>query len=226
MGDIRANLERVRDRIARAAARSGRRAEDVLLVGVSKTVDVARIRQAIEAGVPALGENRVQEARDKVAELGHPVPWHLVGSLQTNKARDALELFDLIHSLDRLPLAAELDKRAAARGRAVDVLVEVNVGGEASKGGVAPDRVGELLDAVAALPHVKVRGLMAIPPEAAAPDDARQWFRALRKLGERHGLAQLSMGMSGDFEVAIEEGATVVRVGTAIFGPRPPRGGV
>jgi len=226
MTDIRANLERVRERVARAAERAGRRAEDVLLVGVSKTVDVMRIRQAIEAGVPALGENRVQEARSKVDELGRPVPWHLVGHLQTNKVRDALELFDLIHSLDRLELATELDKRARVRGRAVDALVEVNVGAEASKGGVAPDRVGELLDAVAALPHVKVRGLMAIPPEAPEPDTARAWFRALRKLGERHGLAQLSMGMSGDFEVAIEEGATVVRVGTAIFGPRPPRGGV
>jgi len=220
MTDIRANLERVRERVARAAERAGRRAGDVLLVGVSKTVDVGRIRQAIEAGVPALGENRVQEARGKVAELGRPVPWHLVGHLQTNKVRDAVELFDVIHSLDRLELAKELDKRGRARGRAVDVLVEVNVGGEASKGGVGPDGLVELLEAVAGLPHVKVRGLMAIPPEAKEPDDSRVWFRALRKLGERYGLSELSMGMSGDFEVAIEEGATVVRVGTAIFGAR------
>ena len=223
MIDIRANLERVRERVARAAERAGRRAEDVLLVGVSKTVDVARIRQAIEAGVPALGENRVQEARGKVAEIGRPVPWHLVGHLQTNKVRDALELFDVIQSLDRLELAKELDKRARARGRTVDTLVEVNVGGETSKGGVGPAGLGELLEAVAALPAVKVRGLMAIPPEAKEPDDSRAWFRALRKLGEHHGLSELSMGMSGDFEVAIEEGATVVRVGTAIFGPRPLR---
>ena len=223
MIDIRANLERVRERVARAAERAGRRAEDVLLVGVSKTVDVARIRQAIEAGVPALGENLVQEARGKVAEIGCPVPWHLVGHLQTNKVRDALELFDVIQSLDRLELAKELDKRARARGRTVDTLVEVNVGGETSKGGVGPDGLGELLEAVAALPAVKVRGLMAIPPEAKEPDDSRAWFRALRKLGEHHGLSELSMGMSGDFEVAIEEGATVVRVGTAIFGPRPLR---
>jgi PLP dependent protein len=226
MTDIRANLERVRERIARAAERAGRRAEDVLLVAISKTVDAGRIRQAIEAGVPALGENRVQEARGKVAELGRPVPWHLVGHLQTNKVRDALELFDVIQSLDRVELARELDKRGRARDRATNALVEVNVAGEASKGGVAPDGLGELLEAVAALPHVRVQGLMAIPPEAAEPDDARVWFRALRKLGERYGLAELSMGMSGDFEVAIEEGATMVRVGTAIFGPRPPRGGV
>jgi PLP dependent protein len=223
MSDIRANLERVRERLTRAAERAGRRASDVLLIGVSKTVEVARIRQAIEAGVPALGENRVQEARDKVTELGHPVPWHLIGHLQTNKVRDALELFDVVHSLDRLDLAKELDKRARARGRTVDVLVEVNVAGEASKGGVGPDGLGELLDAVAAMSAVKVRGLMAIPPEAKEPDDSRVWFRALRKLGERYSFTQLSMGMSGDFEVAIEEGATMVRVGTAIFGPRPPR---
>jgi PLP dependent protein len=226
MTDIRANLERVRERVARAAERAGRRAGDVLLVGVSKTVDAERIRQAIDAGVPALGENRVQEARDKIADLGHPVPWHLVGHLQTNKVRDALELFDVIQSLDRLDLAKELDKRARARDRTVDTLVEVNVAGEASKGGAAPDGLTALLETIAGLTHVKVRGLMAIPPEAKEPEASRVWFRALRKLGERHGLSELSMGMSGDFEVAIEEGATVVRVGTAIFGPRPPRGGV
>jgi len=223
MTDIRANLERVRERVAKAAERAGRRASDVLLIGVSKTVEVSRIRQAIEAGVSALGENRVQEAKEKVAEIGRPVPWHLIGHLQTNKVRDALELFDVIHSLDRLDLARELHKRAQARGRTVDALVEVNVAGEASKGGVSPDRLGALLDAVAALSAVKVRGLMAIPPEAKEPDDSRVWFRALRKLGERYGFSELSMGMSGDFEVAIEEGATLVRVGTAIFGPRPPR---
>ncbi|MGH7306915.1 MAG: YggS family pyridoxal phosphate-dependent enzyme [Candidatus Rokuibacteriota bacterium] len=223
MTDIRANLDRVRERVARAAERAGRRASDVLLVGVSKTVEAARVRQAIEAGVPALGENRVQEAKDKVAEIGRPVPWHLIGHLQTNKVRDALELFDVIHSLDRLDLAKELDKRARARGRAVDALVEVNVAGEASKGGVSPDGLEGLLDAVAAMPSVRVRGLMAIPPEAKEPDDSRVWFRALRKLGERHAFPELSMGMSGDFEVAIEEGATIVRVGTAIFGPRAPR---
>ncbi|HEY7538854.1 MAG TPA: YggS family pyridoxal phosphate-dependent enzyme [Methylomirabilota bacterium] len=223
MTDIGANLGRVRERVARAAERAGRRASDVLLIGVSKTVDVARIRQAIEAGVPALGENRVQEAKEKVGEIGRPVPWHLIGHLQTNKVRDALEIFDVIHSLDRLDLAKELDKRARARGRTVDALVEVNVAAETSKGGVAPDGLANLLDAVAAMPSLKVRGLMAIPPEAKDPDDSRGWFRMLRKLGERHGLKELSMGMSGDFEVAIEEGATMVRVGTAIFGPRAPR---
>lgn len=223
MTDIGVNLDRVRERVSRAAERAGRQASDVLLIGVSKTVEAARIRQAIEAGVPALGENRVQEAKEKVAELGRPVPWHLIGHLQTNKVRDALELFDVIHSLDRLDLARELDKRARARARTVDVLVEVNLAGETSKGGVAPEGLGELLDAVAKMPALTVKGLMAIPPEAKQPDDSRGWFRALRKLGERHGFSELSMGMSGDFEVAIEEGATMVRVGTAIFGPRAPR---
>jgi len=207
----------VRERVAKAAERAGRRESDVLLIGVSKTVEVARIRQAIEAGVSALGENRVQEAKEKVAEIGRPVPWHLIGHLQTNKVRDALELFDVIHSLDRLDLARELDKRAQARGRTVDALVEVNVAGEASKGGVSPDGLGALLDAVAALSAVKVRGLMAIPPEAKEPDDSRVWFRALRKLGERYGFSELSMGMSGDFEIAIREGATIVRIGSALW---------
>ncbi len=223
MTDIRSNLDRVRERVARAAERAGRRASDVLLIGVSKTVEVARIREAIDAGVAALGENRVQEARDKVSEIGRPVPWHLIGHLQTNKVRDALELFDVLHSLDRLDLAKELDKRARAGGRTVDVLVEVNVAAEASKSGVAPDGLGALLEAVAAMPALKVRGLMAIPPEAKDPDDSRVWFRALQKLAERYSFSELSMGMSGDFEVAIEEGATMVRVGTAIFGPRAPR---
>jgi hypothetical protein len=221
MDDIRANLERVRERMARAAERAGRRVEDVLLVGVSKTVDVERIRRALAAGLPALGENRVQEARQKIALLGRPVPWHLVGHLQTNKVREALELFDLIHSLDRLELARACDRRAAQRGRAVDVLVQVNVAGEATKGGFAPGELGRVLEALAALPGLRVRGLMTIPPPVTESEAARPWFRRLAGLAKEHGLAELSMGMSADFEVAIEEGATMVRIGSAIFGPRP-----
>jgi pyridoxal phosphate enzyme (YggS family) len=217
MQDIRANLERVRERVARAAERAGRRAEDVLLVGVSKTVDVARIRAAIAAGLGALGENRVQEARDKITELGRTVKWHLVGHLQTNKVRDALELFDVIHSVDRIDLARELDRRARAKGRTIDAFVQVNVGGELSKG------VETAVGAISALSGLKLRGLMTIPPAVERAEDARAWFRTLRKLAERHGLPELSMGMSADFEVAIEEGATMVRVGTAVFGPRVPR---
>jgi pyridoxal phosphate enzyme (YggS family) len=213
----------VRERIARAAERAGRRPADVLLIGVSKTVEVERIRAAVAAGVTALGENRVQEAKAKVDELGRPAAWHLIGHLQTNKVKDALELFDVIHSVDRLELARELDRRAAARDKVVDALLQVNVAAEASKGGVGPEAVGEALDAIGKLAHLRVRGLMTIPPEAERPEDARPWFRRLRELAERHGLPELSMGMSGDFEVAVEEGATMVRVGTAIFGPRPVR---
>jgi pyridoxal phosphate enzyme (YggS family) len=223
LSDIAANVERVRERIARAAERAGRRPADVLLIGVSKTVEVERIRAAVAAGVTALGENRVQEARAKIDELGRPVAWHLIGHLQTNKVKEALELFDVIHSVDRLELARELDRRAAVRGKVVDALLQVNVAAEASKGGVGPDAVGESLDAIGKLAHLRVRGLMTIPPEAERPEDARPWFRRLRELAERHGLPELSMGMSGDFEVAVEEGATMVRVGTAIFGARPVR---
>ena len=220
MLDIPSNVARVRERIARAAERAGRRADEVLLIGVSKTVDVARIRAAVGAGVTALGENRVQEAKAKIAELGRPAAWHLIGHLQTNKVKDALAVFDVIHSLDRLELAREVERRAAARGQAVEALLQVNVAAEPSKGGVAPDAVGETLEAIGKLGHVRVRGLMTIPPEVERAEDARPWFRRLRELAERHGLGELSMGMSGDFEVAVEEGATMVRVGTAIFGPR------
>ncbi|MBI3637338.1 MAG: alanine racemase [Candidatus Rokubacteria bacterium] len=179
MQDIRESLERVRERIARAAERAGRRPEDVLLVGVSKTVDVERIRQA---------------------------------------------LFDVIHSLDRLELAHELDRRARAAGRVVDALLQVNVGGEAQKGGFPPDAVDAALGAVAALGGIRVRGLMTIPPAVGRAEDTRGWFQALARVGKRHGLPELSMGMSADFEVAVEEGATMGRVGTAIFGARPPKG--
>jgi pyridoxal phosphate enzyme (YggS family) len=223
MLDIAANLERVRERVARAAERAGRTPDDVLLIGVSKVVEVERIRAALAAGLGALGENRVQEAKAKVAELGRPVPWHLIGHLQTNKVKDALPLFDLIQSLDRLELAHELERRAAAQGRVVETLLQVNVASEASKGGFAPDAVSEALDTIGTLSHVRVRGLMAIPPEVERAEESRPWFRRLREMADKHGLRDRSMGMSGDFEVAIEEGATMVRVGTAIFGPRPSR---
>jgi pyridoxal phosphate enzyme (YggS family) len=223
MDEIRESIERVRERMARAAERAGRRAEDVLLIGVSKTVGVERIRRAVDAGLPALGENRVQEAEEKIATLGRPVPWHLIGHLQTNKVRSALELFDVIHSVDRLDLARECDRRAKARGRSVTALLQVNVGGEASKGGFAPEQVAEAIEVVGALDHVKLCGLMTIPPPVERAEDARGWFRTLAQLAKRHGVSELSMGMSADYDVAIEEGATMVRVGTAIFGAREAR---
>jgi PLP dependent protein len=219
MENMRANLERVRERIARAAERSGRRPNDVLLIGVSKTVPAERIREAVAAGLPALGENRVQEAREKIQALGRPIPWHLIGHLQSNKVKDALGLFDLIHSLDRLELAREIDRRATGL---VDVLLQVNIAGDASKTGFPPSEVKPALEALATYRRVRVRGLMVIPPMAEAAA-TRSWFQALRRLGEDIGLAELSMGMSADFETAIEEGATMVRIGTAIFGAREKR---
>lgn len=222
MLDIQENVERVRAAIERACLRSGRDPREVLLIAVSKTVDPARIRLAVGAGVPALGENRVQEAKDKVALLGHPVPWHLIGSLQTNKARDAVRLFDWIQSVDRLELARELGSRAQAAGRVVEALLQVNLGEEPQKGGVAPAELKAVLAAAAALPGLRIRGLMTIPPLGPDAEAARPHFRRLRELRDATGLPHLSMGMSGDFEVAIEEGATMVRVGTAIFGPRQP----
>jgi len=222
MLDMRANLGRVQEAVARACARAGRSPDDVLLIAVSKTMDVERVRLAIAAGVAALGENRVQEAKEKIEALGRPVPWHLIGSLQTNKARDAARLFDWIHSVDRLELAQELSRRAE---RVLNILLQVNLGDEPQKGGVAPAELKRLHELVAALPNLKVRGLMAIPPATLQPEQARPFFRQLRELREQLGLEHCSMGMSADFEVAIEEGATMVRVGTAIFGPRATRGG-
>jgi hypothetical protein len=209
------------------ARRAGRREDAVLLVAVSKTIEVERVRAAIEAGVPALGENRVQEAREKIAAIGRPRPWHLIGHLQTNKVKDALECFDLIHSVDRLPLAEAISRRATEAGRRADVLVQINVGEEEQKGGVPAAELRPALEAMAALPGLRLRGLMAIPPLPRDPEDSRPYYRTMRKLlddargwGLGAELAELSMGMSGDFEVGIEEGATIVRVGTAIFGPR------
>jgi len=225
MLDIRQNVEGVQAAIERACRRCGRDPRAVLLIAVSKTVDLERIRLAVEAGVPALGENRVQEAKEKVATLGHPVPWHLIGSLQTNKAKEAARIFDCIQSVDRLELAHELDRRAQAAGRVVDGLLQVNLGEEPQKGGLPPAEVKAVLDQVAALQGLRIRGLMAIPPLVPDAEAARPYFRRLRELRDAVGLEHLSMGMSGDFEVAIDEGATMVRVGTAIFGPRAARPG-
>ncbi|HZV95430.1 MAG TPA: YggS family pyridoxal phosphate-dependent enzyme [Candidatus Nitrosocosmicus sp.] len=221
--DIKANLEAVQEVIGRACRKAGRAPGEVLLIAVSKTVDLERIQAAVAAGAAALGENRVQEAKDKVAALGRPVPWHLIGSLQTNKARDAVMLFDWIHSVDRLELARELDRRAHAAGRKVKGLLQVNLGDEPQKGGAAPGEVKALLDELRGLTHLDIRGLMAIPPQVADAEAARPYFRRLRELRDAAGLEHLSMGMSADFAQAIEEGATMVRVGTSIFGAREKR---
>jgi pyridoxal phosphate enzyme (YggS family) len=213
---IRDNLLAVEQRIADACARAGRRRDEVTLVAVSKTKPAEMIDEAIAAGVAEVGENRVQEARDKRPVVHGAARWHLIGHLQSNKAKDAVRLFDVIQTIDSVGLADKVARAAAAAGKVQDVLIEVNIGDEPQKSGAAPADVDALAKGVAALDALRLRGVMAIPPA----DDPRQWFRELRALRDRLGLAEISMGMTDDFEAAIEEGATIIRVGRAIFGER------
>jgi PLP dependent protein len=222
---ISTRLQQVRERIAAAARRSGRRTEEVTLVAVSKTMPLSVVADAVAAGANVLGENRVQEAHQKVAALAGQAVWHLIGHLQSNKAKLAVELFSRIHSLDSIRLAGEMERHAAASGKTVRCLIEVNVGDEVQKSGAAQAEVRRILEAVGRCPHLFVDGLMAIPPFLPEAEAVRPYFRRLREIRdelERDGfsLPELSMGMSHDFEAAIEEGATLVRIGTAIFGPR------
>jgi pyridoxal phosphate enzyme (YggS family) len=222
------NLRTVVDRIDSAAKRSGRDIPSVKLVVVSKTVDVDRIHEAVAAGALILGENRVQEAKEKIEKLGPIASWHLIGHLQTNKAKYAVKLFYLIHSVDSLELAKEIDKQAAKIGKVQNVLIEVSIAGEASKAGVASEHALALIKGAAKLKNISIKGLMTMPPFSDRPEDSRPYFKKLRELSENVArenilgvsMKELSMGMSGDFEVAIEEGSTMVRVGTAIFGER------
>lgn len=227
---LRGRLGDVRERIARAAEASGRRPADVVLIGVVKTVTVERVREALELGLEDLGENRVQEAERKIDAVGRAkARWHMVGHLQRNKAGRAIELFDRLHGVDGMEVAEALSRRAVAAGRVMPVLIEVNVTEEPTKHGVAPAGLDSLLERVAALPGLALDGLMTIGPMVERAENARAGFarlRALRDEGERRlgrALPELSMGMSGDFEVAIEEGATMVRIGTALFGARTTR---
>jgi len=215
----------VRQRVERAAERAGRSPADVTIVAVSKSFPPEAIEEAAAAGIVHVGENRVQEAATKFPGLrGLRLTWHLVGHLQTNKAKTALELFDIIHSVDSLHLAETLSHRAqtGVAQRPLPVLLEVNVAGEASKFGFPPGEVAAAAQAVARLPHLDLRGLMTIAPFVSDPETVRPVFRHLRRLRDALGLAELSMGMTDDFEVAIEEGATLVRIGRAIFGERMP----
>lgn len=226
--DISSNISLIRQRIEAASARSGRDPRSVRLMAVSKTVALERIREALEAGITLLGENYVQEAREKIPAIGHAAEWHMIGHLQTNKVKYVVNLFDWIHSVDRLELARELDKRAGQNNRRLNVLIEVNVSGEESKNGMEPDAALELVRQVSLLPNISVRGLMTMPPYSDNPENSRPYFQALRKLRDEISAAaipnirmdELSMGMTDDFEVAIEEGTTIIRVGRAIFGTR------
>jgi len=227
--EIATRLAAVRASIGRAAARSGRLPGAVTLVAVSKTVPASFVAAAAAAGQLVFGENRVQEALGKAEVCGPGISWHLIGHLQRNKARAAARLFDVIESLDSPGLAAELDRRAGDEGRRVRVLVQVKLAEEATKSGIAQQEAPSLIETVARLPNLELAGLMTIPPPPEKPGDSRIWFERLRGMRDRwdgeccpHGtLRELSMGMSADYEVAIEEGATIVRVGSVLFGDRP-----
>ena len=228
--DLAERIASVRERIETAARRSGRTPEEIKLIAISKTHPAALLKSALSLGLTDLGENRVQEAEGKIVELGRSsARWHLVGHLQSNKTRRAVQLFDCIHSLDSVSLAQRLERVCTEEERAeLPVLIQIDLGGEETKTGIDPQELPELLTAVGELERVRLIGLMTLPPYFENPDCGRPYFKTLRGLrdklqregrfGERTG--ELSMGMSHDFEIAIEEGATMVRVGTAIFGAR------
>jgi pyridoxal phosphate enzyme (YggS family) len=218
--EIRANVEVVRQRIEQACQRSGRSPAEITLVAVTKTVAPPAVAAAFEAGISHFGENRVQEAVAKIEQLAALTPqptWHMVGHLQTNKAKSAVAIFDIIHSVDSLRLAEVLSQRAQ---KTLPILLEVNVAGEVSKSGFSTDDVAPALAAISSLPRLAIKGLMTIAPLVDDPEEVRPVFHKLRSLRDSLGLEHLSMGMTDDFEVAIEEGATMVRIGRAIFGER------
>lgn len=224
--DAAERLQEWKERLARAAESAGRDPAGVRLLPASKTVPAERLREFFDAGQTVFGENRVQEAKAKVGILPASCRWHFIGGLQRNKVRDAVEMFELIHSVDAAALAEEIEKRAAAAGKVQRVLLEVNLAGEASKHGCRPEEVPGLLETANRLPHVEVHGLMTVPPVTEDPEDARPYFRRLRELRDRleqasgAALPELSMGMTHDHAQAVAEGATLVRVGTGLFGKR------
>ena len=228
MVDVAGNCRNILDRIASAATKAGRDPNDVKLLAAAKAQNVEAMCAAIAAGVKLIGENYVQEAAEKRKLIAAPAEWHMIGHLQRNKAKVAIELFDVIESLDSLALARELDKEGAKGRKTIRALVEVNLGGEESKSGIAPKQVMALFEAIGALSHIRIEGLMTVPPFRENLEQVRPFFRGLRELRDQLNrlhlpnveLTELSMGMSHDYTVAIEEGATIVRVGAALFGPR------
>ena len=228
MVDVAANYHRILDRISETAGKCGRHPREVKVLGAAKSQSVESIRAAIAAGISLIGENYVQEAQEKKAQIAGAVEWHMIGHLQRNKAKAAVEIFDLIETLDSVALALELEKQCRQRGKKIRALVEVNLAGEESKSGIAKDDLASLLETIATLDHVAVEGLMTVPPFREEPEESRPYFRELRELKDKFNaqriphvdLQELSMGMTHDYPVAIEEGATIVRIGTALFGPR------
>jgi pyridoxal phosphate enzyme (YggS family) len=226
--EISERLARVREQIARAAERAGRSAKDITLIGVSKTFDPATVQQAVDAGARDLGENRVQEAVPKAGQISGDVRWHLIGHLQSNKARQAVETFEFIHTIDSSQLAERLDRIAGELGRRPRVLIQVDLAHEPTKSGADESELASIIETLDQAQHLEFQGLMVLPPFFDSPEQTRPYFRRLREMLEglnrdrspERKLTELSMGMSHDFEIAIEEGATMVRVGTAIFGSR------
>jgi pyridoxal phosphate enzyme (YggS family) len=220
------NLEQIEKRIHTACERAGRTRDSVLLLAVSKTHPPETIREAVNYGLTFFGENKIQEAKAKIPNCPGKARWHFIGHLQSNKCRDAVELFEMIQGVDSLSIAQEINKRAEQLSKTIPILLEINVAGEGSKFGYNPEQMLADLKAINALPRLEIHGLMAIPPYTPVPEKARPYFQKLRALKQQAEavlgapLPQLSMGMSGDFEVAIEEGATIIRVGTALFGER------
>ncbi|MDH5661535.1 MAG: YggS family pyridoxal phosphate-dependent enzyme [Elusimicrobiota bacterium] len=221
------NLEKIEEKIRVKSEMVGRGPGEITLVAVTKTVEVDRMEEAIAAGVNIIGESRVQEAKEKYGQVKSRVIWHLVGHLQRNKAKDAVKIFDLIHSVDSAKLAKEIDKQARKIGKIQKILIEMNVSGEESKYGLTPEEVIAFLQELSVLPNIRIKGLMTMAPLYENPEDSRPHFRKLKELGkevkarniENVEMVYLSMGMSNDFEVAIEEGSNMVRIGRAIFGP-------
>lgn len=228
MQTIQQNIQEIEEKIVAAANRAGRKREDILLLAVSKTIETERIKEAVDYGLVELGENKVQEILEKYDVMGENVQWHLIGHLQTNKVKYIIDKVKLIHSVESLKLAKEIEKRAAAKGIIADILIEVNIAGEESKFGLRPEEVEDFIREISIMQHICVKGLMAVAPFVENPEENRHYFRQLKELLvdinakkiDNINMDILSMGMSGDFEVAIEEGATIVRVGTAIFGKR------
>ncbi|MCL2873519.1 MAG: YggS family pyridoxal phosphate-dependent enzyme [Defluviitaleaceae bacterium] len=228
MSLIKENVEQIRENIKRAALKSGRSEDDITLIGVTKTVGCERINELLDVGVFNLGENRVQELLSKYDELGSRPTWHLIGQLQTNKVKYIADKVSLIHSVDSVKLASEINKHALKLGKIIDVLVEINVAGEGTKAGIAPDETRRFIEDISGFSNIFIKGLMTIAPYVENPEENRGNFSIMRELfidkalilGDNVDMHVLSMGMTGDYEVAIEEGSTMVRIGTGIFGSR------
>lgn len=226
--NLEQNITSVREKIKNAAKRAKRNPDDIHLMAVTKNVSSEIIQKAVDKGISVLGENRVQEARSKIDKVNGKVNWHMIGHLQTNKVKDAVELFSMIHSLDSVKLAREIDKRAGRMEKVMDVLIQVNIAKEETKFGVKPECVSDFIKEIAPLSNIKIRGLMAMAPYSENPEDARKYFRKMKKIFddikdskiENVNMEYLSMGMTGDYQVAIEEGSNIVRIGTGIFGKR------